>query len=135
MNGMELGLDGNAESGGYEYSGTRVRAQASRLLKTDDYDKLFKMKTSEILRYLGENEYKTEIEKIGTTGNHSLAIETALDLSFENTVKKTLKIIPAGSPLKEYLRKYDIHNIKTLLRGKFKKKPRELIEKNFIYAL
>ena len=116
----------------YGYAGTRTRAMASRLLIESDYEKFLKMDTNEIIRFLEEGEYKAEIDAIGAKAARIQYFEKILNENFANAINKLISFAPKKSPVKAYLIKYDIMNIKTLLRGIETKRPRAELERNLI---
>ena len=115
----------------YPYTFARVSAMRSKLLKKSDYDKILKMKEAEIAKFLQDFEYKKEINKFGVQLNGAQLIEKAIR---ENLTETLNKIVNISDPelqmvLKEYLKKEDYFNIKTIIRGKFTKTQNEEIRK------
>ena len=111
------------------YTYTRVKAMKAKLLGKEDYQKFLKMSQEEIARYLQETEYNKEITELAMKFSGTNLIEYGLNRNLENTFSKIWKI--ALRQTKEqiglYLRRYDIANIKTILRGKYAKVPNEKI--------
>ncbi len=121
---------------GYAYTNTRVRVKKSRLLAEQDYQKLMKMSLPEIARFLGESEYKKEISEMGATHSGADLLEYSLNRNMANTFKKILSysIKDAEKQVQFYLEKWDLWNIKTILRGKFSETPDEGIFNELIPA-
>ncbi|MBR9690573.1 hypothetical protein GOV08_02710, partial [Candidatus Woesearchaeota archaeon] len=117
--------------GEYPYTYARISAMKAKLLKKSDYDKLLKMKESEIAKYLQDNEYKEQINKLGVTLTGSELVERAIRDNLTATLQKLKKISAEGLRvlISEYLKKEDVWNIKTIIRGKFTKTPNEDIRK------
>lgn len=104
----------------YPYTYARVSAMKSKLLKLQDYDKLQKMGMSDIIKFLSENEYKSEIEKFGVRMNGIELIEFSLLENTSSTYNKLKRICDPEliEIINTYLLRNDIHNLKTILRGK-----------------
>ncbi|MFH1663288.1 MAG: V-type ATPase subunit [archaeon] len=118
---------------GYSYTNTRVRVMKSKLIDSNEYPKLLKMSLDQIARYLGETDYKTEIDELGATYDRVNLIEFALNKNLSSSFKKVLNFSLKDSreSIKLFLEKYDLHNIKTILRGKQSKES----NKEIIYDL
>ncbi|MCX8146924.1 MAG: ATP synthase A1 subunit C [Candidatus Woesearchaeota archaeon] len=108
--------------GVYPYTYARISAMKSKLLSRDDYNKLLKMKISEIARFLQEMGYKKEIDELGVRYAGVELLEHSLKRSLVRDFIK-LKIIAEDDNLRqimvEYMKRNDIYNIKTIIRGKF----------------
>lgn len=102
----------------YFYANTRVRAKASKLMKEIDYERMMKMDINEMLRFLQEGEYKREIDIVGIKAARIEQLEKVLNENFANAVGNVLKFSPKNSALRQYVMRYDILNIKMILRGK-----------------
>ncbi len=105
---------------GYAYTNTRVRVMKSKLIDPTDYPKLMKMSLDQIARYLQETEYKKEIDLMGATYSGVDLIEYSLNRNLANSFKKILdfSLKDSKESINLYLKKYDLWNIKTILRGK-----------------
>ncbi len=95
-------------------------AMKGKLYKKHDYDKLLKMQASEIAKYLEESDYKTDIHALGKELSGSALVEAAIHVNFVRHIRQLRRI---SSPemnllLHAYLKRYDIYNLKTILRGK-----------------
>jgi V/A-type H+-transporting ATPase subunit C len=121
---------------GYAYTNTRVRVMKSRLIDPLEYSKLLKMSLDQIARYLQETDYKKEIDEMGTTYEEANLIEYAINRNLANSFKKILNFSLKDSrqTIRLFLKKYDIWNIKTILRGKQAKETEEEIIQNLIPA-
>lgn len=110
----------NSYTTGYTYTNTRVKAMKAKLIKKEDFQKFLKMSVSEIARYLQETEYNREITELAPKFSGANLIEYALNKNLENTFAKILNFAlqEAKNEIKLYLKRYDIVNIKTILRGK-----------------
>lgn len=104
----------------YPYTYVRVCAMKSKLISKEEYLKLLKMKLNEIIRYLEDSEYKKEIDELAIEYKGVDLIERALNKNLVDTFDK-LRRISIDEELRfvieTYLKRWDIHNIKTILRG------------------
>ncbi|AFD00152.1 A-type ATP synthase subunit C [Methanocella conradii HZ254] len=110
----------SAGSGNYSYATTRVKARKAFLFPRETYLKLLQMDIPEISRFIGESKYKDEIDELATRYSGIDLMEHALNLNLARDFgqimgfcKGELKLL-IGS----YLNRWDVWNIKTILRGK-----------------
>ncbi len=109
------------ELGNYPYVTARVKAKKSLLLPKDTYDKLLQMSIPGIARFLGEGQYGEEILGLGTRYSGVDLIERA---TRNNLAKVFTQIIefsegPLRDMISRFLDRWDMWNIKTLIRGRF----------------
>ena len=105
----------------YAYITGRVRAMKTKLVPAEMYARMMSMDMSEIARYLEETQYKDEIDALSKDYSGVELIEHATFANMANTFRK-LERVSIDEPsflILEYLRRWDVWNIKTLLRGKF----------------
>jgi V/A-type H+-transporting ATPase subunit C len=104
----------------YIYVCTRMRVRKAKLLPKEEYMRMLNMSVSEITRIIGETEYKQEIDELGTTFKGIDLIEVGLSWNLAKEYQKIQEITPGS--LKQftqaYLRRWDIQNVLTILRGK-----------------
>jgi V/A-type H+-transporting ATPase subunit C len=105
----------------YAYITGRVRAMKTKLIPAEMYPRMMAMDISEIARYLEETQYKDEIDALAKDYSGTELIEHA---TFDNLAKiyRKLHDVSIDEPrflILEYLRRWDIWNIKTIIRGKF----------------
>jgi V/A-type H+-transporting ATPase subunit C len=104
----------------YIYICTRMRVRKTTLLPREEYMRMLNMSLPEITRIIGETEYKQEIDELGTTFQGIDLIEVALSWNLAKEYQKILEITPGS--LKQftqaYLRRWDIQNVLTIIRGK-----------------
>jgi len=103
----------------YEYVGARVRARKAKLFDEDDYRKMVRMSPNEIARFMEENGYGEEMNRLGARHEGVDLIEYAL---YDNMARNFSDIVrwsegPLHDTIVDYLRSYDAWNIKTVLRG------------------
>ncbi len=109
------------EESNYPYVTARVRAKKAKLLKSDSYQKMLLMSVSEIGRMLGESEYRREMAEYGGTMEGASLVEFATYRNLASVLKDILHY--CTSELREmvaaYLGKWDAHNLKVVLRGRY----------------
>ncbi len=105
----------------YAYITARVRAMKRKLLPRDTYPKLLNMEIPEITRFIEESEYKEDVDELARRYTGLELVERALNRNLAMTYRKLIEVSQneAHFLITEYLRKWDIWNIKTILRGKF----------------
>jgi V/A-type H+/Na+-transporting ATPase subunit C len=117
--------------GEYPYTYVRTTVMRTLLLGRDDYERLIKMSVSDVIRFLQETQYKKEIDDLAINYSGTELIEQALNQNLVQSFNK-LRSISDSSLLKiidVYLMRYDFHNLKTILRGKFTKTSPEQIDR------
>ena len=105
----------------YPYTYLRTIIMKRNLLTKSDYDKILKMSPDEIGKYLEDFEYKKEVDELAMEYTGIELIERNLQLNLGNKFDKLLKISPHDLRLliRVYLKRYDMYNIKTIIRAKF----------------
>jgi V/A-type H+-transporting ATPase subunit C len=106
----------------YGYTNTRIRAMKSILFKREFFEKLLEVKdTSEVINTLGKTYYRKDIETGLLRFPGSQGIEEGLKLNIIKDYQKILKLIKGNSQaerlVKLILSRWDVHNLKTILRG------------------
>ena len=114
-------LMGGAGAGNYAYVTARVRAKKNQLLTSDQYPKLLARDASEIARTLQEGQYKAEIDELAGRYRGAELVERATRLSLGRTYAQIQGFATGELALTiaAYLARYDVANLKTVLRGKF----------------
>jgi V/A-type H+-transporting ATPase subunit C len=104
----------------YPYTNTRVRAMRADLVTDGEYRKLTKMSLHEMAEFLSGRGYGDEIEELGDRYEGAELIERALTRNLSSTYMKLIRISPdtVEDLLWAYYRKFEIHNLKTILRKK-----------------
>ncbi len=107
-------------SSNYAYAVTRVRAMKSKLLPKESYPRLLNMGIDEITRFIQESEYKNDVDELAMKYKGGDLAEHALNRNLALTYDKLARITSGelNYLVVAYLKKYDIWNIKTLIRGK-----------------
>jgi len=110
----------NVKKGNYAYTVARVKAKKSLLLKEEDYSKMMMMTVPEISRYISEVGYNKEMTDLAGRLSGINLLEHA---TYENMAKVFSTILTASEGelygmVQAYLTKWDIWNMKVILRGK-----------------
>ncbi|HIG95718.1 TPA: ATP synthase A1 subunit C [Candidatus Woesearchaeota archaeon] len=116
--------------GMYPYTYARVSAMKGKLIQRDQYQKMLRMGTNEVTKFLQETEYRKEIDELTATHAGLQLIESALHRNLARSLMK-MKTIAEGSlkmVIEGYLKREDMRNIKTIMRGKFTKADSQQIE-------
>jgi len=105
----------------YPYVTARVRAKKAQLLSPDTYPKLLARDVHEIARTLQEGGYGAEIDHFAGKASGALLIERATRLNLGRTYAQILDMCEGELKVMVglYLERYDVYNLKTILRGKF----------------
>jgi V/A-type H+-transporting ATPase subunit C len=117
----------------YDYVNARIRGMKSRLLNTSVFETLIlKPDVEAIIAELGNTAYKEEIEKASVQYSGIRCVEVALRKDFTRAFRKILSLMEgenAEKYIKILLNRWDVQNIKTILRGKnIHVTPEEIIE-------
>jgi V/A-type H+-transporting ATPase subunit C len=120
----------------YAYIVARVRAMKGKLIPKEMYPKFINMEIPEITRFIGESEYKKDVDELGKKYKGTDLFEHALNQNLALTYRKLLEV-SQNEPhylITEYLRSWDIWNIKTIIRGKFSGASEEEILEDIVSA-
>ncbi len=120
----------------YAYITARVRAMKSKLIPVEMYPKFLNMEITEITRFIEESEYKKDVDELAKRYKGTELIEHALNQNLALTYRKLIEVSQneAKFLITEYLRSWDIWNIKTILRGKFSGASEEEILESVVSA-
>lgn len=112
---------GVSDSVKYAYIVARVRAMKGKLIPKEMYPKFLNMEIPEITRMIGESEYKKDVDELAKKYSGTDLFEHALNQNLALTYRKLIEVSQseANFLITEYLRSYDIWNVKTIIRGKF----------------
>ncbi|WP_255193534.1 V-type ATP synthase subunit C [Natronobeatus ordinarius] len=119
-----------------EFVNARVRSRRASLFADEDYRKLIRMGPSGIARFMEETEYEREINQLGTRFSGVDLIEYALN---RNLAKHFHDLLDWSEGrlydlIARYLRKFDVWNVKTIIRGIYTETPAEDIQTDLIRA-
>ena len=119
------------EGGNYPYVTARVRAKKGLLFTEDVYTKMLQIEIPQIARILGEGTYKPEILALGTKLSGVDLIEVATSQRLAAVFTQILEFSEGGlrKMIGWYLDRFDVQNIKTIVRGKaFGASPQEIMD-------
>src|SRR2546425_7471047 len=119
------------ESGNYPYVPAGVRAKKAALLSPDVYERMLQMEIPQIARVIGEGAYKPEILALATKASGVDLIELATSRNLAAVYTQIIGF--SEGELRQmigwYLDRFDVQNIKTIVRGKlFGATPSEVSE-------
>jgi V/A-type H+/Na+-transporting ATPase subunit C len=119
-----------------EYVNARVRSRRASLFADEDYRKLIRMGPSEIARFMEETEYEREINALGTRFSGVDLIEYALNRNLAKHFNDLLDWSEGRlyDLISQYLRKFDVWNLKTIIRGVYTDSDAEAIQTDLIRA-
>lgn len=108
------------KKGNYAYAVARVKAKKSTLMKEDSYAKMLMMSVPEISRFISENGYQKEMLEFA---GRIEGIDLVEHATYRNMAKVFRTILQSSTGelydmLSAYLEKWDIWNVKVILRGK-----------------
>jgi V/A-type H+-transporting ATPase subunit C len=121
-------------SSNYPYAVTRVRAMRMKLFSRDTYPRFLNMSLDEITLKIGDSEYKQDIAALSQEYSGVNLIEHALNRNMAESFQKILRITEGElhDLISEYLRIFDIRDIKTILRGKLHNIPEAQILESLV---
>jgi len=104
----------------YIYVCTRMRVRKAKLIPREEYMRMLNMSLPEITRIIQETQYKQEIDELSSVFSGIDLIEVALSWNLAKEYQKILEITPGNLKqfTQSYLRRWDIQNVLTILRGK-----------------
>ena len=100
----------------YLYSVTRIRALETKLLDKAKIERMIEAKNAdEIIKILYETEYASSISEMNGVDDY----ETVLSKELSKTYELLREISPVPELTNLFLFRYDIHNLKTLLKSSY----------------
>ncbi len=124
------------ETGNYPYVTARVKAKRASLLPQETYERLLLMEIPEIARFLGEREYKAQMLALGAKYSGVDLIEYAVSRNLAETYNRIYEFSEGNlrAMVGRYLDRYDLENIKTIIRAKTYGASAEEVEEDLIPA-
>src|SRR5574337_223119 len=124
------------ETGNYPYVTARVKAKRALLVPKESYDRLLVMEVPEIARFLGEREYKAEMLALGAKDSGVDLIENAVSRHLAQTYNKIYDFSEGNlrAMIGRYLDRYDLENIKTIIRARTYGAAAEDVEEDLVPA-
>jgi V/A-type H+-transporting ATPase subunit C len=117
----------------YEYIGARIRGMKSRLLERKALEALgAKMDISSVIDELENTPYRQDLEDASVQHNGLACVEEALRRNLSKTFRLIFSFVKgedAETLINIFLNKWDVQNIKTILRGiNIQEMPEEIAE-------
>ncbi|HEX9341529.1 MAG TPA: ATP synthase A1 subunit C [Thermoplasmata archaeon] len=124
------------ETGNYPYVTARVRAKRSALLPEDVFGRLLQMEIPEIARFLGEREYKAEMLALGGRYSGVDLIEAATSRNLAKVYNEIYDFCEGDlrAIVGRYMDRYDLQNVKTIVRAKTYGASAEEVEEDLVPA-
>lgn len=125
-----------AGSANYANATTRVKSRKAFLLSRETFHKLLQMDVPEISRFIGESRYKVEMDELATKYGGIDLMEHALNLNLARDFGEIMGFCKGELSLLigSYLNRWDVWNIKSILRGKNFGAPEEEIRETLVPA-
>ena len=110
----------SGRKGNYAYTVARVKAKKSLLLGDEDYNKMLQMSVPEISRYISESGYQKEMNELASSLDGLDLLEHATNANMAKVFSSILEASQGElkTMVAAYLEKWDIWNLKVILRGK-----------------
>lgn len=110
----------SGKKGNYAYTVARIKAKKSTLIGEDSYAKMLMMSVPEISRFISENGYQKEMAELA---GRIEGIDLVEHATYRNMARVFRMILKASQGelqdmLAAYLEKWDLWNLKVILRGK-----------------
>jgi V/A-type H+-transporting ATPase subunit C len=104
----------------YIYVSTRMRVRKSKLIPREEYLRMLNMGLPEFTRLIEEMEYKREIDELSPSFSGVDLIENAVSWNLAKEYQRVIALAPGEMKgfTRDYLHKWDIQNVLTILRGK-----------------
>ncbi len=104
----------------YIYVSTRMRVRKAKLIPREEYLRMLNMGLSEFTRLIEEMEYKREIDELSASFKGVDLIENAMSWNLAKEYQRVIALAPGEMKgfTRDYLHKWDIQNILSILRGK-----------------
>ncbi len=111
---------GRSAIGNNAYATARVKTRKAFLYPKETYLKLLQMDLPEISRFIEESRYKKEVDELATKYSGIDLLEYALNLNMAREMNEILSFSMGDLKvlMGAYLMRWDVWNIKSILRGK-----------------
>ena len=131
---MKTKSDGGA--GNYPYACARVKSRKTTLLPAETYPRLLNMDPAEMSRFMGEGQYRREIDELSSRYFGVDLIEHATYLNMARTFRAVMGFTTGElhAMVSHFLDRWDIHNTVTVLRGRTAGASWEEVEEDIVPA-
>ena len=125
-----------SKTGNYAFASAKVKAKKASLMGDDAYAKMLMMSLPEISRFIGESGYQKEMEELAGRIEGIDLIEHATYKNMARTFSEILHVMQGELRymVSSYLTKWDLWNLKTILRGKLYGVDNEEIKEDLVPA-
>ncbi len=108
------------ELGNYPYVCARVKGKKSKLISKDSYARILKMETPSISRFLGEGQYREQMLALGAKYSGVDLIEMATRDNLAEVFTQIIEFSEGNlrTMISRFLDRWDVWNVKTIIRGK-----------------
>lgn len=120
---------------GYEYGNTRLRAMKSRLITRSAFINMTSAKNvGEVLLLLSQSSYKKNVEWAMSYGSGMAGLRMLIRQMQIETIKKIRRIYqkPVSELLDAVIWRYEVQNIKAIIRGITQRRPEDMIKSAMI---
>ena len=113
-------MAGISHPGAYIYVCTRLQIRKGRLIPEDQYQRMLQMSSSQIIRMIGEGDYRAQVLHFTGGALNANQIEQALTDNLALSFQRVLDLAPGmlGLLTSRYLARWDIINVMLILHGK-----------------
>ena len=125
-----------SKKGNYAFAAAKVKAKKASLIGNDEYAKMLMMSLPEISRFISESGYQKEMEELAGRIEGIDLIEHATYRNMARTFSGILHVMQGELRymVSSYLTKWDLWNIKVILRGKTYGADAESIKEDLVPA-
>lgn len=118
----------------YPYAVARVQAKRAKLIPPGEYAKILKMDVAEITRFIEESQYKTEVDELASRFRGLDLLEAALTVNEERTFQSVRSLLAGDGAVLvgQWLQRFIVDDLKTILRGKAAGASREELLKEML---
>ncbi len=121
----------------YGYSNARVKTMKTHLLARSQIEEMSRVKSMpELIEMLERTHFKQDLVALSLKYSGADLVRRALGRNVARTFRKLVSITPHSGrdTILAFLRYWDVHNIKTIVRGKTMGYPQERIESTLVPA-
>jgi len=128
-------FSGNGK-GNYAYACARVKARKSLLLPKDTYPRLLNMDLPEIGRFIGEGQYRREVDELSSRYSKVDLVEHATYLNLARTYQAIMGFTRGelNTMVRHFLNRWDIYNFETVLRARTAGVGWDVVEEDIVPA-
>ena len=124
------------DAGNYPYACARVKARKTQLLPAETYPRMLNMDLAEISRFIGDGQYKREVDELSSRFGGVDLVEHATYLNLVRTYRSVLGFTRGelNTMVRHFLNRWDVYNFATVLRGRNAGVPWEEVDEEIVPA-